>query len=246
MSTTQFDQLAEAYERSFDEALFRRHVEQFSILAALGDLDGARVVELGCGSGVYSRLLARRGAGSVVGIDESSDMIDYARRRETDEPWGVTYEVANITDPYRLSTVDYDLVLAVYVLPYASTAGALLSMCRTAKAALAGTGGRFVAATLNPDFATTPHYYRPDGFDLVTPAGPHRRDGDPVELHSDIGGNHFSVTAYYWSRNALDHALTEAGFEDITWSSPQCSPEADPADFASYLAIPHATLVTAS
>ena len=48
--------------------------------ALLGDVNGLRVLDFGCGSGENSLLLARRGA-TVVGVDISESLISVARRR---------------------------------------------------------------------------------------------------------------------------------------------------------------------
>ncbi len=46
------------------------------------DLDGKRVVDLGCGPGLYSRRMAELGA-TVTGIDFSANSLEYARSRDT-------------------------------------------------------------------------------------------------------------------------------------------------------------------
>lgn len=45
------------------------------------DLDGKRVVDLGCGPGLYSRRMAKSGA-RVTGVDFSANSLDYARGRD--------------------------------------------------------------------------------------------------------------------------------------------------------------------
>ncbi|MYW05680.1 hypothetical protein [Streptomyces sp. SID3343] len=56
--------------------------------------------------------------------------------------------------------------------------------------------GRLVAATLNPDFATTPGYYRPYGFDL-TPLNPRdTREGAPVRPSSRIDEEPLDLLAH--------------------------------------------------
>ncbi|MDT8914503.1 class I SAM-dependent methyltransferase [Amycolatopsis sp. PS_44_ISF1] len=249
---TQFDQLAEAYERSFTELPFRRHIELPSVLAALGAPDGIagqRALDLGCGSGYYTRLLADLGAEPVVGLDQSAGMVGYAREREAREPRGVRYLVqhagdgsAGVADPTLSGSCD--LVLAVYVLPYATTSEILHQMCLTARTALVP-GGRFVTAVLNPDFATEPGYYRPFGFDLV--AGPATaNEGGSFLLRTHIGEHAMEVTAHRWSRSAHEAALTRAGFTTFAWQAPHCDPGSDPAPSGRYLAVPHFLLLTAS
>ena len=78
---------------------------------------GTEVLDLGCGIGRWSRLLARRGA-HVVAVDVAQSMIDEARRRSTREgvDHRIDYRVAD------LRTLDlgrtFDLVLAVTVLQH--------------------------------------------------------------------------------------------------------------------------------
>ena len=47
------------------------------------DLDGMRVIDLGCGPGLYARRMARRGA-RVTGVDFSAHSLDYARGRDSE------------------------------------------------------------------------------------------------------------------------------------------------------------------
>jgi SAM-dependent methyltransferase len=49
-------------------------------LDALGDLGGARVLDVGCGTGATTIQLLERGAAKVVGVDLSEAMITFARR----------------------------------------------------------------------------------------------------------------------------------------------------------------------
>ncbi|WP_078897869.1 bifunctional 2-polyprenyl-6-hydroxyphenol methylase/3-demethylubiquinol 3-O-methyltransferase UbiG [Streptomyces rimosus] len=240
--TSQFDGMAALHERSIDELPFRRHIEMPSVLAAAGGVEGRRVLDLGCGSGLYARFFARNGAGGVLGVDRSPGMIAHARHREEVEPLGVRYLVHDEATAQSL-TGAFDLAVSVYALSYAATPAALTRLCAAARATLAP-GGRFVAATLNPDLATVPHYYRPYGFDL-TVADPHLRDGDPVGLHGRADEESFQVTAYYWSREAHERALAEAGFTDIAWQPPRTAADGSASLFARYLAAPHVLAVSA-
>lgn len=45
-----------------------------------GDVTGKAILDIGCGSGVYSIELARRGARRVLGLDFSEPMLEIARR----------------------------------------------------------------------------------------------------------------------------------------------------------------------
>jgi ubiquinone/menaquinone biosynthesis C-methylase UbiE len=57
-------------------------LEENITLDLIGDVGNRRVLDVGCGTGRYCELLAKRGA-RVVGIDPSSKMLERARRKIT-------------------------------------------------------------------------------------------------------------------------------------------------------------------
>ncbi len=78
-------------------------VSDYGVVVAdlLGDIRGQRVLDLGCGDGRLTQLLAERGA-SVTGIDASESMIDSAKEKGLD---------AHVLDALDLADVDaYDSV----------------------------------------------------------------------------------------------------------------------------------------
>jgi toxoflavin synthase len=241
-TASQFEELAVLYERSFDVWPYRRDVEQYSVCQALGDVTGLAALDLGCGSGAYTRMLAELGARPVVGVDGAAGMIEHARRREAEDPSGASFVRQDAAEPIGGR---YDVVLAVHLLPYAETFEALAAMCATARAALDGPGKRFVTVTINPGFATEPGYYTRYGFDLIAPSD-ELSDGDPVRLRSEFLGGRIDVTPHYWSRGAQERALRSAGFRQVTWWDPVCSPAADAVHFGDYLRTPPTLVVTAT
>jgi predicted TPR repeat methyltransferase len=122
---SQFDELASLYEE-MAELPWRKDLEIPTVLGLLGDLTGAAVLDIGCGSGLYTRRIRSHGARRVVGIDESEGMVAYAKAREREERLGIEYLVG----PLPASEYEaFDLVLGVYVLPYATTLGELRALC---------------------------------------------------------------------------------------------------------------------
>ncbi|QUQ65928.1 class I SAM-dependent methyltransferase [Kutzneria sp. CA-103260] len=242
MTASQFEELAYLYEHSFEVWPYRRDVEQHSVLAALGEVAGLAALDLGCGAGSYTRLLAEHGARPVVGVDSAAGMVDYARRREAEDPSGATFARRDASEPI---SGRFDVVLAVHLLPYAETVETLTAMCATARSALSGPGKMFVTVTINPGFATEPGYYTRYGFDLIAPSA-ELRDGDPVRLRSEFLGGSIDVTPHFWSRATQEKALLNAGFREVTWWAPQCSPTADVDHFGDYLRKPPTLVVTAT
>jgi ubiquinone/menaquinone biosynthesis C-methylase UbiE len=110
---------------------------------------GCRVLDVGCGVGRWSRLLAGRGA-KVTGIDLSPTMIEEAERRSAQA--GVaercTFHVQNVSD-LRVGG-QFDVVLAVTVLQHildpVDLRAAIIAMSRRL-----APGGRMVLLEAAPD-----------------------------------------------------------------------------------------------
>jgi ubiquinone/menaquinone biosynthesis C-methylase UbiE len=109
---------------------------------------GAKVLDLGCGEGYCARLLARGGAGRVLGIDVSGGMIDAARREEQREPLGLQFQVGDALALANLETHSFDLVLAMFLFNYLTTDA--MATCMTEVARVLRPGGRFVFAVPHP------------------------------------------------------------------------------------------------
>ncbi len=61
---------------TFRKAVFERYTITFE---QAGDVAGRKILDVGCGSGIYSVDFARRGAARVVGVDFSGNMLELAR-----------------------------------------------------------------------------------------------------------------------------------------------------------------------
>ncbi len=125
---------------------YRDEVNAPALLAACGDVAGLRVLDIGCGQGFFSRLLARKGA-RVIGVDMSERQVEHARRHEQEEPLGIEYVVL---DAARLGERwpggGFDMVTACFVLgdtpDPAATVRAVAGVLRP--------GGRFVLSDAHP------------------------------------------------------------------------------------------------
>jgi SAM-dependent methyltransferase len=105
---------ADAYIEFVDSGAdyYRHLVHGPALLAACGDVRGAAALDLGCGHGFFSRLLARAGA-RVTGVDLSDKLLAAAVAREAQEPLGVTYVRADAARAGgRLGGEGFDLVTA--------------------------------------------------------------------------------------------------------------------------------------
>ncbi|ARZ72375.1 hypothetical protein SMD11_6799 [Streptomyces albireticuli] len=246
--TDAFDALGGLYEESA-RLPFREHLEHHSVRKAVGDVTGLDVLDLGCGSGLYTRRLAAWGAARVTGVDCSAGMLATARAVERARPVGARYVRADATRPVTDGAEGTaDLVLSVYVLCYARSERELTAVLTTARRALRPTGGRLVAVTLNPDYGRGTAYYAPYGFTLTQPD---EREGAPVTLDATLpSGGRLHVTAHWWSRDTYERAARAAGFAGTAWTPMAVSPRGrellGDAYWSAYLRAPQALILEAT
>ncbi|PTL84282.1 class I SAM-dependent methyltransferase [Vitiosangium sp. GDMCC 1.1324] len=196
------------------------YIEGYTFFKALGSVEGRTVLDLACGDGLYTRQFKTRGATRVVGVDISEEMIRNARRYEETQPQGIEYHVSDVADMPTLGS--FDIVTAIYLLHYASSPEHMLRMCRNIHAHLKP-GGSFVTYAFNPEFsAKGPNSTRYGITMLDFPEAPREGHAISAELHTKIP---FTIHFSLWSRATHEQVLREAGFRNITWQRPECSPE---------------------
>ena len=75
----------------------------------IGDVKGRIVLDLACGEGFNTRILARMGA-RVTGVDFSERLVEFARKEEAHAMMGINYEVIDAANLGTLSDGCFDLV----------------------------------------------------------------------------------------------------------------------------------------
>jgi ubiquinone/menaquinone biosynthesis C-methylase UbiE len=218
--TTNYDPIAEQYKRAKQQP-WRAHVEAYTLMRLVGNPAGKIVIDVACGEGFYTRMIRRRGAAKVTGVDLSKKMIQLARAREAEQRLGIDYIVGdggNLGLP-----ADYDLAVAAYFLNYAHNRKELIAMCSGVARCLKP-GGRFVTVNSNPacDFPSAPSY-RKYGFEARI-AGSFC-EGAPITWTFHLEDGPFEVENYFLSVETHEAALRAAGFRDIRWRRPLLSPE---------------------
>jgi 2-polyprenyl-3-methyl-5-hydroxy-6-metoxy-1,4-benzoquinol methylase len=122
---------------------WERAVEHADLLALLPEVQGRRVLDLGCGAGQLAHFLATRGAAEVVGVDLSERMLALARTR-----WGhprVTYQRSSLEEA-AFAPARFDLVVSSLALHYVEDYRGLIARI----AGWLGTGGVLVYSTEHP------------------------------------------------------------------------------------------------
>jgi 2-polyprenyl-3-methyl-5-hydroxy-6-metoxy-1,4-benzoquinol methylase len=129
----------------------RRYQSDEPMLALLGDVEGQRVLDVGCGNGYLCRKLARQGA-IVTGVDLADRFLEIARERESQERLGITYHHASVAEMDLLPGSHFHKAVSNYVLmDVRDYEGALRHVYRVLRP-----GGRFVVVISHPCFSCGP------------------------------------------------------------------------------------------
>jgi ubiquinone biosynthesis O-methyltransferase len=95
-------------------------LESQLVLELVGDVDGRRVLDVGCGDGELALELTKRGA-VVTGIDASAAMIDAAKRRATQYNVDITFQVGP-AEQLPFAAEQFDVVTAITILCFVDDA----------------------------------------------------------------------------------------------------------------------------
>ena len=186
------------------------------MLSMLGDVEGIRVCDLGCGEGYLSRILAGRGA-RVTGVDISRVLLRHAREHSGGH--AITYLLDDAQSLHQLPDAGMDAVICHMALMDIPDLAATLSSVRRVLV----DQGRFVFTILHPCFFSP--------FDAESPRedldeeGNFRavrvsRYGHEGKWYSDgsgmcgtLGGHHRTLSTYF-------NTLIGSGFQLSEISEP--------------------------
>ncbi|HET8631179.1 MAG TPA: class I SAM-dependent methyltransferase [Thermomicrobiales bacterium] len=212
MTAAAYDAIAEWY----DEALRAGSLHDLilpALLRACGPVAGRRVCDLGCGSGVAARALARAGA-RVVGVDLSAALLAIARRYEAAEPLGVAYLRDDARALAAVADGAFDGVACNLALMDIDDLGATARAVRR----VLRRGGWFACTITHPCFLT------PHARSLREPDGAHRRlvwgyfaegfwrSDNPDGVRGKVGARHRTLGTYL--NTLLDAGLVLERFDE--------------------------------
>ena len=145
----EWDYAADAYAKGQADGRDYYRLEFFGPyqIAMCGDVAGKSLLDVGCGSGYFSRAMAERGA-KVTGIDLSPRMIEHARELGG----SITYDVLDAAKiDTRFPAASFDLATACLTLQdVPEPAQALKAIAKVLRP-----GGRFISSIEHP-FSSTP------------------------------------------------------------------------------------------
>lgn len=87
----------------------RQHILNPTLLKLLAEVSGKSILDAGCGTGYFSRMLASKGA-RVTGVEPADSMFNYAVSKEKEDPLGITYLQDDLSKFY--TNEEYDVVVS--------------------------------------------------------------------------------------------------------------------------------------
>jgi len=118
-------------------------------LGLLGDLEGTRAIELGCGGAQFGVAVAKCGA-DVTGVDISGAQLGYARELAAEHDVDVEFVEASVTDMPSVPDATYDLAFSAWAFQWVED----LDACFAEAARVLKDGGRFVFSVDHPYYKT--------------------------------------------------------------------------------------------
>jgi ubiquinone/menaquinone biosynthesis C-methylase UbiE len=130
--------------------VYRDYLNTPAFLAMLPDVTKLTGLDIGCGEGHNTRLVAKR-AGHMTGIDISKDFVRFAAESEAKEPLGIDYRVASaVALPFGDESFDFATAF-MSLMDLSETEQALAEAYRVLRP-----GGFLQFSITHPCF-TTPH-----------------------------------------------------------------------------------------
>ncbi|PSL43850.1 methyltransferase family protein [Chitinophaga niastensis] len=190
--------------------------EWYAFREMLPDLQGKKVLDLGCGFGWHCRYAREQGALSVVGVDISENML--ARARESAHDAAIEYRREAIED-IDFAEGAFDVVISSLALHYVEHFDIV---CNKVNHCLVA-GGAFVLSVEHPVFtalAAQDWYYDAEGKRLHWPVDGYQDEGlrQTNFLNNDVIKYHRTITT-------LINSLIDAGFSITKLSEPQPAAE---------------------
>lgn len=111
--TAEWDKMASWWHaEAADRGVYHQYTDIDPVVRELlGSVKGKKVIEIGCGNGYFSRMLAKRGA-EVTALDVSSGMIAIAAAEEKKKPLGVVYLHRDAAHLQGIKSGSFDLAVA--------------------------------------------------------------------------------------------------------------------------------------
>lgn len=192
-----YDELADTYAEDVETNGYNADIEFPGTTALIPDVSGTRILDAGCGTGVYTEWLLDQGA-EVVGVDASEEMLKHAIERVGDRAEFYRADLGTSLD--FAADDEFDGVVSALVLGYVKNWRQIFSEF----ARLLDSGGFVV-------------------FSVTHPFDEYPLDDDENYFEIEVRTKEWSVDVPYFRRplSAIITPILETGFQVDAIAEPQ-------------------------
>ena len=207
-----YNKLSESYQQTAVKP-----DKQFStlptVLKIAENFENKIILDLGCGSGFFSNEFAHHGAKKVIGIDNSIEQINLAKKNPLENTEHI------LADIFKDKLPTADIALAPYVVNYATDTKQLVKLFQNIYDNLNEKGKFIIVVDL------------PEGKDLkkfgaIKNVLGEKINGAKIEIQLFNNAKFIcSLNAVYFTPSTLEKTLYSVGFTDVVWHKPIISEE---------------------
>jgi len=181
---------------------FRDELNNPGMFRLIGELEHQRVLDVACGEGYNTRIMARKGA-RVTGVDISKRLVDQAKKEEERDRLGIDYHVLDSANLSVLPDRCYDLVTCfMAIMDVEDYEAAIREIGRVIK-----DNGRFVFSLTHPCFEYVEKSRRIERADRYFGTRTEKIQWNMERLLSP-----FETTSFHRTLTDYSNALYENGF----------------------------------
>jgi SAM-dependent methyltransferase len=199
----EYDKIAKNYGSLVQSDPLKNLVQYPAVLKLVGNVRGKRILDIGCGNGILSRAMAKKGA-AVVAFDIAEKQIALAKSFRTKN---VVYLVS---DQRFRDAKPFDLAICVMVLNYAPDKSALKKFFDCAYKNLKK-GGSFISLVFVPDKDDFGKVIFNRKFTKL------RGRKMKVEFFNASNRDHFAAFFFNFDKKDYETAAKQAGFKKFKW-----------------------------
>ncbi len=196
-----YNPIASQYDSFERTAVTVLNIGYPAVMGIIGDVENRKILDYGCGTGTFSRILAELGA-VVTGVDVSEEMIRVAQQNEQRR---ITYYPISSGGIGFLSGESLDHAVANFVLCTIPSKKEILEVLRSIHRVLKP-GGRFVIMNSNWERSNGKEFvsFRMDYCENLRPGEPVTatiKSDPPMPMHD-----------YFWSIDDYLQLIKQSGF----------------------------------
>lgn len=216
ISKQEYNLGAEGYEKATQRPL-RKYTYEPTLMKDFPDVEGKRVLDIACGEGVITRIIANLGAREVIGLDISEELIKKAKIFDTPQ---IKYHVKDTINEDLSYLGKFDVVIAIMYLHYSQSKDELKKAIQNVSKILTP-GGFFYTMTVNPSLLRKGYC----NYGVKMTPEQHEEGGKvKTELHSLEWEKFCEFSNFQWSQETCNSIFQHEGFE-VEWHKGMVSNE---------------------